>query len=205
VSSVECREPGNVRGVSLVELIVFIVIVGVAVAGILLALNLATRASADPFVQKQALAIAEALMEEVQMRSFTFCDPDDANGATATTAQLDSAVTAPQVGCATTVEAMGVEGAEARASSVTPFDNVNDYAGMAPLTGISDLTGTAITGLENYNATIAVAPQALGTIGSTDANGRPQSLLITVSVTGPGGATARLDGYRVRYAPNALP
>src|SRR6185295_15467353 len=193
VSSVECREPGNVRGVSLVELIVFIVIVGVAVAGILLALNLATR------------AIAEALMEEVQMRSFTFCDPDDANGATATTAQLDSAVTAPQVGCATTVEAMGVEGAEARASSVTPFDNVNDYAGMAPLTGISDLTGTAITGLENYNATIAVAPQALGTIGSTDANGRPQSLLITVSVTGPGGATARLDGYRVRYAPNALP
>src|SRR5215470_7774406 len=65
-------------GLSLVELIVFIVVVGLAVAGVLGALSLATRASADPMIQKQALAIAEALLEEVELRPFTFCDPDDA-------------------------------------------------------------------------------------------------------------------------------
>src|SRR5262245_66021056 len=73
----------NSRGVSLVELIVFVVVVSVGVAGVLLALNMSTRASADPLVQKQALAVAEAILEEVQLRPLTYCDPDDANAATA--------------------------------------------------------------------------------------------------------------------------
>ena len=45
-------------GLSLVELIVFIVIVSAAVAGVLGALGIATRSSADPMMHKQALAIA---------------------------------------------------------------------------------------------------------------------------------------------------
>jgi MSHA pilin protein MshD len=203
----------NAAGVSLVELTVFIAIVGVAVAGVLMALNRATLASADPLTQKQALAIAEALLEEVQSRPFTFCDPNDANAATATRAQLDSAVTPPQVGCAATVEAMGPETiasvTETRpAGGATPFDNANDYfvAGTGfVLNGISNIEGTAVTGLANYRATITLATHALGAIAGTDANGAPQSILITVSVTGPASSSARLDGYRVRYAPNALP
>jgi len=78
-----CRPPRAEHGISLVELIVFIVIVSVAVAGVLGALSMATRASADPLIQKQALAIAEALLEEVQLQPFTYCDPDDANAASA--------------------------------------------------------------------------------------------------------------------------
>jgi len=39
----------------------------------------------------------------------------------------------------------------------------------------------------------------------TDANARPQSLRVTVTVTGPSDVVVRLDGYRTRYAPNALP
>ncbi|MCC7484198.1 MAG: type II secretion system protein [Burkholderiales bacterium] len=196
------REARLAPGASLVELIVFIVIVGIATAGVLAALNVSTRASADPLPQKQALAIAEALLEEVQLRPFTYCDPDDANAARATTARLDASVTPPQVGCAATIEVMGPEG-ETRAG-VTPFDNVNDYAGGFSLAGISDLTGAAIADLAGYNATVTVVPQALAGIAGTDANGAPLSLLITVTVTGPAGSTARLDGYRVRYAPNAL-
>src|SRR5262249_28141635 len=132
-------------GLSLVELIVFIVVVGLAVAGVLGALSLATRASADPMIQKQALAIAEALLEEVELRPFTFCDPDDANAATATTAQLDSVVTPPAVGCATTVEVMGPEAGPETRAAAPAFDNVNDYFKLPPLTlvGISDLNGTA--------------------------------------------------------------
>jgi MSHA pilin protein MshD len=174
-------------------LVVFIVIVGIAVAGVLAALNVSTRASADPMTQKQALAVAEAVLEEIELRPFTFCDPDDANAATATST----------AGCATTVEALGPEG-ETR-TGVTPFDNVNDYANGFALTGISDITGTAITGLESYNATVNITPQALGGIAATDAGGAPQSLLVTVTVTGPANVSVRLDGYRARYAPNALP
>ena len=174
----------------------FIVIVSVAVAGVLGALSMATRASADPLIQKQALAVAEALLEEVQLQPFTYCDPDDPNAATA----LNTA------GCtAGGAEAIGPElsapyGLETRTGGTTPFDNVNDYHGYS-MSGITDITGTPITGLENYIASVTVANQALGTIPASD------SLLITVTVTGPPGSntTVVLDGYRVRYAPNALP
>ena len=95
----------------------FIIIVGVGVAGILLVFSVTTKASADPLIQKQMLAIAEAFMEEVQAKPFTYCDPDDANATTAT----DS------TGCATLPEGPGPEGGETRVHPTTPFDNVNDY------------------------------------------------------------------------------
>ncbi|MDP1718663.1 MAG: type II secretion system protein, partial [Burkholderiales bacterium] len=182
----------------MIELVVFIVVVSAAVAGVLGALNLGTRASADPMIQKQALAIAEAVLEEVQLMPFTYCDPDDANAETA----LDAA------GCASTNESgIGPEllnqppggPAETRAGAVRPFDNVNDYHGLS-MSGITDIEGAAITGLGDYKAEVTVAAQALGVIPSTDAQ------LISVTVTWPATGTAQytvlLQGYRVRYAPN---
>ena len=188
------------RGLSLVELIVFIVIVGVAVAGVLGALNVSTRASADPVIQKQALAVAEAVLEEVQLMPFTYCDPDDPQAATA----LSAAVGATGCTAAASVENLGAEatppyGPETRLGATTPYDNVNDYNGFGVGPGITDITGAAITGLGAYTATVSVASQALGAIPASD------SLLITVTVTGPGNTIATLHGYRVRYAPNALP
>lgn len=53
------------RGVSLIELIIFIVIVGAALAGVLSVFIQTTRSSADPLVRKQAMAVAESLMEEI--------------------------------------------------------------------------------------------------------------------------------------------
>ena len=88
--------PRSQHGISLIEQLVFIVVVGVAVTGVLAVLNTTARASADTLTQKQALAIAEALLEEVQLQPFTYCDPDDANAATA----LDT------TGCAATVEGL---------------------------------------------------------------------------------------------------
>src|SRR5438132_1116996 len=149
-----CRPPRAEHGISLVELIVFIVIVSVAVAGVLGALSMATRASADPLIQKQALAIAEALLEEVQLQPFTYCDPDDPQAATA----LSTAVGATGCTVAASVEnccapeATAPYGPETRTSATTPFDNVNDYNGYpTPLVaGITDITGTPISGLDGY-------------------------------------------------------
>ena len=60
----------NQHGISLVELIMFIVIVGVALAGILLVMNVTTKNSADPLIHKQALAAAESLLEEIELQDF---------------------------------------------------------------------------------------------------------------------------------------
>jgi len=116
----------------------------------------------------------------------------------------------PGSSCGTLAEAIGPEAGETRYSATLPFDNVNDYHGFdsnvaqSGLTGIRNIDGTLIAGLEGYRATVSVAGQALGAIGN-DANGNPQSLLITVTVTGPGNTTVTLNGYRTRYAPNVLP
>ena len=58
------------RGISLIELIMFIVIVSVALVGILLVMNVTTKGSADPLIRKQALAAAESLLEEIELQDF---------------------------------------------------------------------------------------------------------------------------------------
>jgi len=179
--------PQAQAGVSLIELLMFIVVVGVALATLAWANTRSTAASADPQLRRQALAIAESVMEEVQLMPFTFCDADDANLETATSS----------AGCATLAESLGPETGETRFA--TPqFDNVNDYNGYS-MTGIVDITNTAVSGLSGYSARVAVAADALGSL--TAASG--EALRITVTVTGPGGTSITLDGYRSRHVPNA--
>lgn len=191
-------KPANVsqRGVSLIELIMFIVIISISLVGILAVMNIVTRSSADPLIHKQALAIAESLLEEVELMPFTYCDPDDASAATAASAVVGAG------GCSATVEGLGAEG-EGR-YAVPQFDNVNDYAGFAMAAGsVADITGAAAGA--GYAATIAVAPIALPGIAATDANGAAQVLQITVTVTGLDNVPVVLDGYRTRYSPNGVP
>ena len=58
------------RGMSLVEAIIAIVVMGVGLAGVLHAFQTATRGSADPVVHKQMLAIAQEMLEEIQLKPF---------------------------------------------------------------------------------------------------------------------------------------
>jgi MSHA pilin protein MshD len=60
----------SVSGFSLIELIVFIVVVGAALTGVLSALNVSVKGSADPLQPKQALAIAEASLEAMHLKSY---------------------------------------------------------------------------------------------------------------------------------------
>lgn len=179
--------PLRARGLTMIELVVFIVVVGGALAGVLRVFVTATASSADPLLRRQALAVAESLLEEVQLMPFTFCDSEDANVETA----------ASTAGCAGAPEAPGPEAGETRFAS-PPFDHVNDYHGYAMNGGIVDITNTPVAGLAGYSASVSVAAAALNTItaGSGDA------LRITVTVTGPGGVSVALDGWRTRHAPN---
>jgi MSHA pilin protein MshD len=57
-------------GVTLVELIVALVIMGVALAGMVAVYTATTRSSADPVVVQQMQAIADNMMEEILMKPF---------------------------------------------------------------------------------------------------------------------------------------
>lgn len=58
------------RGVSMIELVMFIVIISIALAGILLVMDTVTGRSADTLIRKQALAVAESLLEEIELQDF---------------------------------------------------------------------------------------------------------------------------------------
>jgi MSHA pilin protein MshD len=187
------------RGISLIELITFIVIISVALVGILLVMNITIRSSADPLIHKQALAIAESLLEEVESMPFTWCDPDDASAVTATS---QAGCTYPEATPPGGPETIGgvTEARYGGAGVNSQFDNVNDYAGFGMADGaILDINsfGGAPTGYTV--APIVITPTALGTIQASE------SLLITVKVTGPDNVPVTLDGYRTRYAPNSGP
>lgn len=184
------------RGLTLIELILFIVIVSVGLLGMLSALNYSTQHSADPIIRKQALAIAEAILAEVQSQPFTWCDPDDENALSATSAVLDPTKTNQQA-CWNALEQIGLENAGGKTEAFTPdrtlLDNVNDYHGLTTDTTIVGGSQKAL-----YQAQVSVQNSAL--------NGVPAdaSLLITVSVTA-GNETLQVQGYRIRHSPNLLP
>ena len=185
-------------GISLIELVMFIVVVSVGIAGVLSVMNVTSRHSSDPLAQKQALAIAESLLEEIELQAFTFCDPTDS-----------SVYSAANAGECTVAEGMGPENGENRYSTLKPFNNVNDYGAATSgtenhlMAGIVDISNTSITGLSAYDAYVTVTQEAIAANGAVPGVAADASLRIDVRVTGPGGTNITLTGYRLRYAPRS--
>ena len=183
------------RGLTLVELIMFIVIVSIALAGIIAVMRLATAHSADPLRRKQALMIAEGLLEEVRSAGFTLCDPSSGDFDT----QADPAQ------CAIP-ENWGQAAPEP--VHPRPFDNVNDYVAQPNVETaafdnadgvLADVTGQPI-GLAGYAATLMVSPVRLNGVGAAGTLANTDVLRIRVSVRFGGDAPVVLDAYRMRYA-----
>ena len=65
-------------GTTLIELVIAIVIISIAASAVLMALSTTLTYSADPMVRHQAIAIAEAYLEEIALKSFD--DPDGVDG-----------------------------------------------------------------------------------------------------------------------------
>lgn len=166
------------RGVTLVELIMYIVIVSVGAAGILLVMNMTTRYSADPMVEQQALLIAESYMEEILLKRFT--DPS-----------------------AGTTQICPLPEAGGRAS----FDNVCDYHNLNDSAGAVDQLGNTVSGLTAYNVSVTVTGDvgdalALGPTASQVTNtGALRVLRVDVEVTNDNVPDFRLllTGYRTNY------
>lgn len=192
--SAERRPWRRAHGLTLIELIVFIVIVGVALVALLSVMNYTSRNSVDPLRRKQAVMIAESLLEEVQLANFTFCQPGAANADVAT----------GSADCAGGLaEGWGATGGDTR-----PFFNINDYVAAAnQATAAFDVGGQLTDANGNpmsvagYTARLTITPQALGGIAAAGTSADVNVLRIRVEVSYPGD-TIVLDGFRTRYAPN---
>jgi len=161
------------RGTTLVEVILFMLIVSVAVVSVVSALSLAARQSADPLVMRQTLAVAESLIQEIDGQPYAQKDPYNPTG--------------PD-------DAIGPEAGETRVGSPLPFDNPNDYSGYSE-TGIVAPDGSAVAGLGTYSASATASQQAMGTVPASD------GLLVDVTAIGPDGQPVTLTTFRARYAP----
>ncbi len=178
-------------GISLVELIMFIVIVSLGIVGILSVMNVTTKASADPMLRKQAVAIAESLLEEIELQAFTFCLSTDANATTAINTVACSG------GAASSEDVLPATARVSNALNIPRVaNNVADYTGLN-LPVIYDINGVA-AGTAGYSAVVNIT-QVAALAANNDA------LRIDVTVTDPGANTYLLTGYRFRYAPRSVP
>jgi MSHA pilin protein MshD len=67
----------RLAGMSLLELVLAIAIIGIALAGVMTMFTVTIRNSAEPMVQEQAQLIAEAYLDEILLKKFY--DPDTDN------------------------------------------------------------------------------------------------------------------------------
>jgi MSHA pilin protein MshD len=65
-------------GTTLIELVIAIMIISIAAGAILMGLSTSLQQSADPMIRHQAVAIGEAYLEEISLKSFA--DPDGVDG-----------------------------------------------------------------------------------------------------------------------------
>ena len=164
---------GGQRGLTLIELIVFIVVVLVGLAGVLTVFDNTVRGSADPVVRKQALALAEAMLEEVLAKDY---QNDAAGNNTAT----------PALGCTpTTAPSCRLNIAADRAN----YNDVDDFNTWSQAGNVQAI-GAPPAALAGYTVTVAVgAPVAVSGV-----------TLKTVTVTATRGAeTVTLQGWRGNF------
>jgi MSHA pilin protein MshD len=149
-------------GFTLIELIIFIVVISVGLAGVLLIFDTVTRRSADPVRAKQAIAVAEGMLDEIMNKSF--CDPDT--------------VTLPAPG----TSAPAICGTHTKEATRDLYDDVDDYD-LYSRTGVRDVASDATVVLAGYNISVAVTKPAPGSNFVVGANTIPSTDYRIVTVT----------------------
>ena len=113
------------RGVNLVELIISIVIISIACTGVLLIFAQTVRHSADPMIQTQALAIAEAYLDEILARQIT----DPSGGDTGGVEAGETRSTYDDVNDYNGLSNTPPQDQSGAVADFAPFDNQPDLAG----------------------------------------------------------------------------
>ncbi len=194
------------NGFTLIELVMYILIVGITVAGLsTLYVNSVARSS-EPLQRERARTMASSYLEEVLGKPWNENTPDGGgcveSGSGRCTAYCAAFTpgSCPSPVCQSSppnclpANSAAAPGADAGEAARTDFDDVDDYDGLnaCPPT---DATGSAVSGLQGYCAQVSVS------VPGASWNGIPaaDALQIEVEVTTPGGEVIRLDAYRVNF------
>jgi len=118
------------RGVNLIELLISIVIISIACAGVLLVFAQTVRYSADPMIQAQGLAIAEAYLDEILARPLD----DPSGGETGASEEGNPSLAASRRLLDDVKDYDGL-------SNNPPQNQNGDVADFAPVDGQPDLAG----------------------------------------------------------------
>lgn len=194
----------KVAGFTLIELVLTIVILGFS-AMIILPFFSAITHSPDPVLREKAMALAQAMMDEITAKKWDAQSPNGGNPPICTSEStgaafrpsLDPGCTFPGVG--PVASGIGLDGEAAGANNRMLWDDVDDYNGVSePVGGLFyDQNGVQLPGnLTGFTRTVAV--DYIASNASPIDSTTPVSASITdtkrivVTVTSPLGETFSL-------------
>ncbi|MDF0751286.1 type II secretion system GspH family protein [Marinobacter sp. 71-i] len=158
------------RGATLVELVMTIVIISVAIAGVVGAFALITGRSADPLNQTRAVELAQLYMDEIISKKYD--DATRQGGTPKYSGNCD----------------IKVESGETRAS----YDDVDDYHNT--VNEPPESAESALSGYSGFavNITVACAGDEVGLPVS-------EAKRIDLAITAPGGQAFSFSAYRANF------
>jgi len=158
------------RGMTLVELVMTIVIISVAIAGVIGAFSLAAGRSSDVLSQVRAIELAQLYADEIMARRY-----DESTGSGGTPVYAGSCN-------------IGADAGESRAT----FDDVDDYHSTDDQPPRS--ADGAISGFSDFRVQVSVVCAGTG-LGLAQQNAKRIDLLVTA----PGGYQYDFSVYRVNF------
>ena len=169
-------------GATLIELVAAVTIISIALVALIALTSRSTQHSADPMIREQAVAVAQAYLEEITQKGF--CDPDVATDCVAACSGSGACGNA-----ACTVSEGG---------NRALYDDVCDYNSL-PDTRVRDQNGSLIPQLNQYNVTVQVIDDNTANLNGLTGNAG-QVVRIDVDVTHPAmESTVRLSSFRTNY------
>jgi len=157
------------RGLTLIELVMFIVIVTVGIAGILVVINTVVKSSADPMLRKQSIAMADAVLEEVLLKAYV-----------------------PSAVYDTTIPAICASPDRSLMDDVSDYDCFDGTTALKKILGSQMIASAGGPLPDTFWAKVEV-PVVLVAVSGVNMK------KVTVTMTDPSGATYALSAYRADY------
>lgn len=193
-------------GFSLIELLMYVIVVGVALAGLATLYVNTVVGSHEPLQRERARTVATSYLEEVLGKPWNENSPagggcvETGSGrctsycAAFTPASCPSPVCLKVGATCTPAASAAAGGADAGEPGRADYDDVDDFDGLSDCPP-ADVTGSPIGGLGGFCASVAVGAPAAAWNGLPAADTR----LIEVTVTTPGGEPIVLHAYRLNF------
>ena len=222
-SSENRHHPLKQSGISLIELVIFIVIMSVALTGITLIYINTTRYSADPMVRIRSIELAQSTLEEILLKAYDDNTPVGGGCVFLASSRCLFTPANPNNATVTVLDNTVVTSAEEGNLQRATYNDVDDYHNKlycgATVTSNSDCpapaacqplldeSGTDISALyAGYSVCIQLS--FAGGAGTEISNGAPGAATnvllndakrIDVIVTDPLNSRIRLSAYRLNY------